>query len=70
MKNLRFFYDSLPRSTQPKTEFVKKVAHETGVTETTVRNWIKNGTKPNNHEHVIVLERLTGLTEKELFNNE
>lgn len=64
---LKDYYLSLPDASYPKTEFINKIALETGVTASTVRNWIKYGMKPNSKEHVAILSRETGIPEDELW---
>lgn len=67
---LRGYYDSLPDSTHPKTEFVNDIARRAGVSTTTVRNWIAYGMKPNKHEHVKILSEVTGIPENELWDED
>lgn len=61
------FYDSLPDTTSPKTEFVIKASKECGVSETTIRNWVKGKAVPADSAHLKKLSRLTGISEGELF---
>lgn len=65
---LRGYYESLPCSSHPKTEFINDVAQRTGVSTATVRNWIAYGMRPNNHKHVEVLCEMTGIPENELWD--
>lgn len=64
---LRGYYNSLPRVIQPKQEFMRKVVERTGVTETTVRNWVLYGIEPQKVEYKRVICEITGLSEEELW---
>lgn len=66
-KNLLNFYNSLPKRTCPKTEFVRSVMMECKVSFPTVMNWISGKTKPQDNRHIEALSRLTGIPEKEIF---
>lgn len=61
------YYDNLPETTSPKTEFVIKAAKACGVSETTIRNWVKGKAIPADSAHMKTLSELTGINEKELF---
>ena len=67
--SLKGYYNSLPEPTSPKTDFIREVAHRTGATETTVRNWCKYGMRPNKYEHVKVLVEITGIQEEDLWQD-
>lgn len=64
---LEGYYQELPEATYPKKEFINKIVAETGVSTTTVRNWITYGMKPKNEKHIEVLERITGIKREELW---
>lgn len=64
---LRGYYENLPDATCPKTDFINEVASKTGVTSTTVRNWIFYGMKPANENHINVLVDVTGIPANELW---
>lgn len=64
---LKGYYDGLPQSSFPKTEFIKAVAEKTGVCTATVRNWIAYGMKPYNVEHINILSEMTGIPKEELW---
>lgn len=66
-KNLKNFYMSLPESTHPKIEFLRRIMDATGVTEATARNWVLYGKKPTNKKFIQTLTELTGMDEKELW---
>jgi len=66
-KNLLNFYNSLPKRTCPKTEFVRSVMTECNVSFPTVMNWISGKTKPFDSSHVEVLSKLTGIPQNEIF---
>lgn len=66
---LRGYYESLPDASSPKTDFINKVASKTGVTSSTVRNWIFYGMKPANENHVKVLVEVTGIPANELWED-
>lgn len=65
------FYEKLPTATtiSPKSDFVKQVAKECGVTINTVRNWVLNGMKPSNPAHIEVLSRITKINAAELWES-
>lgn len=65
---LRGYYDALPSSSHPKTEFVNGIAQRAGVSTATVRNWIAYGMRPNNPEHVQILSEVTGIPAEELWD--
>ncbi|WP_143089316.1 hypothetical protein [Prevotella sp. KH2C16] len=64
---LRGYYEGLPDANCPKTDFINEVASRTGVTSTTVRNWIFYGMKPANENHIKVLVDVTGIPADELW---
>lgn len=64
---LRGYYESLPDATCPKTDFINEVASKTGVTSSTVRNWIFYGMKPANENHIGVLVEVTGIPADKLW---
>lgn len=64
---LRGYYECLPDANCPKTDFINEVASKTGVTSSTVRNWIFYGMKPANESHVDVLVKITGIPATELW---
>lgn len=66
---LRGYYESLPDASCPKTDFINNVALKTGVTSSTVRNWIFYGMKPANEKHIMVLTDITGIPENELWED-
>lgn len=61
------YYQNLPDSTHPKTEFINEIAKKTGVSSTAVRNWIMYGMKPNKPEHISVLSEITGISPENLW---
>ena len=67
---LRGYYESLPDSRHPKTEFVNEIAARAGVSTATVRNWIAYGMRPNNPKHIEILSEVTGIPENELWNED
>lgn len=64
---LRGYYEGLPDANCPKTDFINEVTTKTGVTSTTVRNWIFYGMKPANENHIKVLSELTGIPSEKLW---
>lgn len=66
---LKDYYQSLPESTSPKTEFVNDIAFRCNVTSNTVRNWISYGMKPSNPEHVKIISEVTGIPCDQLWGN-
>lgn len=66
-KNLMEFYETLPNSWSPKQAFVTETARACGVTECTVRNWIKGRNLPTSPAHLKYLSSKTGIPVEELF---
>lgn len=64
---LRGYYESLPDATCPKTDFINEITSRTGVTSSTVRNWIFYGMKPANENHIGVLVEVTGIPADKLW---
>lgn len=64
---LRGYYNSLPEATHPKTDLLRSIAKKCDVSETTVRNWIRYGFKPNKKEHVQILSEMTGIPVENLW---
>ena len=64
---IRGYYESLPDATCPKTDFINEIASRTGVTSSTVRNWIFYGMKPANENHIGVLVEVTGIPADKLW---
>lgn len=64
------YYDSLPKLSAPKTDFVREVALKCGVVEPTVRLWVKGESRPSNPEHLKILSDITGIEESKLFSDE
>ena len=64
---LRGYYEGLPDATCPKTDFINEIASKTGVTSSTVRNWIFYGMKPANENHINILVEVTGIPKAELW---
>lgn len=50
-ETLERFYDNLPRQTSPKSDFIRKITDECGVSFTTAMNWVKGKNKPLCSEH-------------------
>lgn len=66
---LKGYYRNLPEATYPKSNFIRDVAARCGVTEVTVRNWIKYGMKPSNPEHIAILSEMTSISSESLWND-
>ncbi len=64
---LKDYYQSLPRATYPKTDFLNVLIQRCNVSATTVRNWVIYGMKPSNKEHIKVLVETTGIKEDDLW---
>lgn len=64
---LRGYYDELPDAECPKTNFINTIVARTGVSATTVRNWIFYGMKPANENHINILVDVTGIPANELW---
>lgn len=67
---LRGYYKGLPNANCPKSDFIRNVAFKCKVTESTVRNWINYGMKPNDPEHISILSEMTGIPRENLFKND
>lgn len=65
---LKGYYQSLPSSTHPKTEFINEITKRTGVSFTAARNWVIYGMKPNNPKHVSALSEITGISPEDLWS--
>lgn len=66
---LRSYYKNLPEPTHPKKELIKSIATKCGVTETTARNWIMYGFRPDNPDHVQIISEITGIPAENLWND-
>lgn len=59
---LKGYYKNLPVPTHPKKRMIQDLAKLCDVTDTTVRNWIKYGLRPNNPDHIIIISKYTGIS--------
>lgn len=64
---LRDYYDGLPSSSSPKTEFVTKIAYLTGKSHMAVMNWISGRAKPKDDKDLEILSRESGIPTEDLF---
>lgn len=64
---LQDYYENLPDAEYPKTNFINSVVSKTGVSASTVRNWIFYGMKPANENHIDVLVEITGIPAEKLW---
>ena len=64
---LKDYYDSLPKASCPKSDFIMSVANECGVTYNTVCNWIRGAYQPTKEHYVEVLSKHTGIPKEELW---
>lgn len=64
---LKEYYSALPKVVYPKTEFIRRVAEECHVSESTVRNWIRFGWKPADSANANKLSEITGIPVERLF---
>ena len=64
---LKCYFDSIPKYTSPRKDFISEVAHKCGVTEQTVRNWCIYGIKPSDYKYLKVLSEVTGIGVNDLF---
>lgn len=70
MTKLSEYYDGLSAVPEPpKTKFVREVSLVCGVSEMTVRSWIKGRAKPSNPDHLEILSKATGIPKDELFKS-
>lgn len=68
-KTLKFYYDSLPKQTSPKSDFIREVAERCKLSEQTVRFWIYDKFKPSREEFYEVLSEMTGIPKDDLFES-
>lgn len=66
---LKGYYDSLPKATHPKSDFLRSVAKRCDVSVCTVRNWTRYGFRPNRKEHIRVLSEITGIPVENLWED-
>lgn len=64
---LKEYYQNLPKSTAPKTEFLKKIVIGCDVSFTTARHWVDGLFKPQSKELIGKLSEITGIPEDELW---
>lgn len=65
---LKGYYQNLPSSVHPKTDFINEITKRTGVSFTAARNWVVYGMRPNNPEHIFVLSEITGISPENLWS--
>lgn len=61
------YYESLPKSSYPKKDFVSLIMRECDVSYTTARNWVKGHTRPMSNKQIAVLSEITGIPKEELW---
>lgn len=66
---LEGYYQGLPKRSAPRYDFITEVARLCKVTEQTVRNWVLYGVKPQQHIHIEILCKLTGISEEDLWKD-
>ena len=69
-KRLTDYYEGLPPTYSPKTQFIKRVAERCGLAEQTVRLWVKGKYNPSEPKYLEVLEEETGISRENLFNHD
>ena len=69
-KRLTDYYEGLPPTYAPKTQFIKRVAERCGLAEQTVRLWVKGKYNPSEPKYLEVLEEETGISRENLFNHD
>lgn len=67
--NLKDYYSSLPDASFPKKDLLNEVVKRTGVSISTVRNWIFYGMRPSKPEHIAALVEVTGIKEEDLWKD-
>lgn len=65
--SLRGYYQSLPKSISPKTQFLEELVSRCNVTLATVRNWVLYDIKPKEVEHRKIISEITGIREEDLW---
>lgn len=66
---LKGYYNKLPLRSAPRNDFIVDIARECKVTVQTVRNWVLYGIKPQQHIHVEILCKKTGIKEEDLWKD-
>lgn len=66
-KTLAEYYNALPQQTSPKSDFLRQVMCECGVSFTTAMNWAKGKVKPSSKKYIEKLSELTGIPKEQLF---
>ena len=66
---LKGYYQGLPMRSAPRYDFITEVARRCKVTEQTVRKWVLNGMKTQQHIHLEGLCELTGISEEDLWKD-
>lgn len=61
------YYNSLPKQTSPKSDFIREVAQRCDISEATVRWWLRGQFKPSRKEFYRILSEMTGIPEDNLF---
>lgn len=68
---LKDYYQSLPvlKRIAPRQDLVNRIMEKCGVTESTVRNWLQYGMKPQKKEYIEVLQEETGIAPEDMWEN-
>lgn len=61
------YYESLPNSISPKSEFVREISKRCEVTHQAIHRWIKKGLMPASKEHCDIISEVTKIPATILF---
>lgn len=61
------YYDSLPKATAPKADFIKQMMQKCGVTQQAIYRWLKKGATPSTKEHCDIIAEIAKMPAEELF---
>lgn len=67
VSNLFDYYNNLPQQTSPKSDFLRLIMSECGVSFTTAINWVNGKVKPSKKVYLEKLSQITGLSQEQLF---
>lgn len=64
---LRNYFKSLPPTSYPRQDFLKKIMKKTGCPYTTVRSWFLYGIKPREQRVIDILREETGIAPEDMW---
>lgn len=66
---LKDYFDSIPESSSPRNEFIKKMMDKTGCPYSTVRSWFVYGIKPRDERVLEILQEETGIAPEDMWED-